>query len=40
VKFGQQPFRSKRRLKVVDPDGQPLKPQAVEEERPGQSSKP
>jgi hypothetical protein len=40
VKFGQQPFRSKPRLKVVDPNGQPVKPQVVEDERPDPSSKP
>jgi hypothetical protein len=40
VAFGMQPFRSRPRLKVVGPDGEPLKRRPTQEEPPAQSPNP
>jgi len=34
VEFGRQPFRSKPRVRLVGPDGKPVKPSAVPAESP------
>jgi len=37
VEFGRQPFRSQPRVRLVGPDGKPLKPSAVSAEPPAPS---
>jgi hypothetical protein len=40
VEFGQQPFRSQPRIRLVGPDGKPVKPGTIPAEPPASSSTP